>query len=68
MNEAVCGCNSPDERRKSACEDEGEEAKIKAAYFQAAFMVADDRTVERREARPTGTAERNKANDRRETA
>lgn len=41
-----CGCNSPDERRERACEDEGEEAKIKAAYFQAAFMVADDRTVE----------------------
>ena len=65
-----CGCNSPDERRKRACEDEGEEAKIKAAYFQAAFMVADDRTVERSPAfcGTTGTAERNKANDWRETA
>lgn len=65
-----CGCSSPDERRKRACEDEGKEVTIKAAYFQAAFMVADDRTVEWSPAffGTTGAAERNKANERRETA
>lgn len=63
-----CGYGSPTERRKCACEDEGEEAGGKAAFFQAAFSTAAERTVEWRKERPTGTAERNKVNDWRETA
>ncbi|PKB18035.1 hypothetical protein CLU82_3289 [Flavobacterium sp. 5] len=53
------GYGSPTERRKRLCEDEGEEAGGKAACFQAALPPADERTVEWREERPTGTAERN---------
>jgi hypothetical protein len=50
MNEAVCGCSSPDERRESACEDEGEEAKTVPAPFSGLVaFFADEWTAERRE-------------------
>jgi hypothetical protein len=69
-----CGCISPTERRKRPCGDEERNsAKKIAAYFQAAVFFGTvkclwngGRRLFRR--RPTGTAERNKGNDRRETA
>jgi len=61
------GYGSPTERRKRVCEDEEEEAVSKASATADALLTADDRTTKWREERPTGVAERNKANDRRET-
>ena len=69
-----CGCISPTERRKWPCEDEERNSgKNIAAYFQAAVFFCAVKCLwngGRRLfcRRPTGTAERNKGNDRRETA
>ena len=69
-----CGCISPTERRKRPCEDEERNsAKNIAAYFQAAVFFCAVKCLwngGRRlfSRRPTGTAERNKGNERRETA
>lgn len=40
------GCSSPDECRKRACEDEGEEALWLPAYFKAGRRKAEERTGE----------------------
>ncbi len=67
------GCISPTERRKRPCEDEERTAeKWGCPVFRTAlfFVLWSDRGMEgsRNLGRLTGTAERNKGNDRRETA
>lgn len=60
---------APTNAGKRTCGDEGKEAAGKADFFsKLPFTAADDRTVKWRAAQPTGAAERNKGNNRRETA
>ena len=64
-----CGCISPDERREENGEVEERTAeKIELLFFKLLYFLCCEVSVERKEARLTGTAERNKVNDRRETA
>ena len=65
-----CGCISPTERRKRPCEDEertAEKIRLSRLWLDCLIFLCCEVSVERRKARPTGTAERNKGNDRRET-
>jgi hypothetical protein len=53
------GCSSPYERRKGACEDEEQKAKMKVTYFQVAFIFDLKWSLEWKEERLTGKASRN---------
>ena len=64
-----CGYGSPTERRKRPCGDlERRQQKKSCSFFGAALFFGGKWSVERKEERLTGTARRNKGNDRRETA
>jgi hypothetical protein len=61
------GCISPTERRKRACEDWECRQQKKSFSFSSGSIFGGKWSVEWRAEQPTGTAQRNKVNDRRET-
>ncbi|OWP83157.1 hypothetical protein BWK59_12020 [Flavobacterium davisii] len=64
LADVVAPTNAGSERVKTGNEDN----KKRAAFFLSCSFFGGKWSVERREERTTGTAQRNKENDRRETA